>query len=105
MFDASLLAERLDSVLEALQRIPRHLANVPSAEAFAQGDEGRDRLDAICMILIAVGEAFKQIDRKTDAPACDNCGAITVRNGNCYLCYNCGSSMGCSWVESTFLLL
>ncbi len=33
---------------------------------------------------------------QTDAPACDNCGAITVRAGNCYLCYNCGSSMGCS---------
>jgi ribonucleoside-diphosphate reductase alpha chain len=33
---------------------------------------------------------------QTDAPACDNCGAITVRTGNCYLCYNCGTSMGCS---------
>jgi ribonucleoside-diphosphate reductase alpha chain len=31
-----------------------------------------------------------------DAPACDVCGAITVRNGNCYKCYNCGSSLGCS---------
>ena len=31
-----------------------------------------------------------------DAPACDNCGAITVRTGNCYLCHNCGNSMGCS---------
>ncbi len=31
-----------------------------------------------------------------DAPACDVCGAITVRNGACYRCYNCGSSMGCS---------
>ena len=31
-----------------------------------------------------------------DAPSCDNCGAITVRNGNCYLCHNCGASMGCS---------
>jgi ribonucleoside-diphosphate reductase alpha chain len=31
-----------------------------------------------------------------DAPACDNCGAITVRNGACYRCYNCGNSMGCS---------
>lgn len=31
-----------------------------------------------------------------DAPSCDRCGAITVRNGNCYLCYNCGNSMGCS---------
>ena len=31
-----------------------------------------------------------------DAPACDRCGAITVRNGNCYLCHICGNSMGCS---------
>ncbi len=31
-----------------------------------------------------------------DAPACDVCGAITVRNGNCYKCMNCGNSMGCS---------
>ncbi len=31
-----------------------------------------------------------------DAPACDQCGAITVRNGACYRCYNCGNSMGCS---------
>ena len=31
-----------------------------------------------------------------DAPTCDVCGAITVRNGNCYRCHNCGNSMGCS---------
>jgi ribonucleoside-diphosphate reductase alpha chain len=31
-----------------------------------------------------------------DAPACDVCGSITVRNGTCYKCYNCGNSMGCS---------
>ncbi len=33
---------------------------------------------------------------QSDAPTCDNCGSITVRNGNCYLCHNCGNSMGCS---------
>ena len=32
----------------------------------------------------------------TDAPACDICGSITVRNGTCYKCFNCGNSMGCS---------
>ena len=31
-----------------------------------------------------------------DAPLCDNCGHITVRNGTCYKCLNCGSSLGCS---------
>ncbi|MEM1109751.1 MAG: adenosylcobalamin-dependent ribonucleoside-diphosphate reductase [Planctomycetota bacterium] len=33
---------------------------------------------------------------QSDAPACDVCGAITVRNGSCYKCLHCGVSMGCS---------
>jgi ribonucleoside-diphosphate reductase alpha chain len=33
---------------------------------------------------------------QADAPPCDICGNITVRSGNCYLCHNCGNSMGCS---------
>jgi ribonucleoside-diphosphate reductase alpha chain len=35
-----------------------------------------------------------------DAPVCDSCGHITVRNGACYKCLNCGNSMGCSLVGS-----
>jgi len=31
-----------------------------------------------------------------DAPFCDTCGHITVRNGSCYRCLNCGNSVGCS---------
>ena len=31
-----------------------------------------------------------------DAPFCDQCGHTTVRNGTCYKCLNCGSSIGCS---------
>jgi ribonucleoside-diphosphate reductase alpha chain len=41
-----------------------------------------------------VDEQFEHF--QGDAPACDNCGAITVRNGACYKCFNCGNSMGCS---------
>ncbi|MFN5184330.1 MAG: vitamin B12-dependent ribonucleotide reductase [Planctomycetota bacterium] len=40
------------------------------------------------------GEQFSRF--QSDAPACDNCGSVTVRNGNCYLCHNCGNSLGCS---------
>jgi len=43
---------------------------------------------------VGISQQFARF--QTDAPACDNCGAITVRNGNCYLCHNCGNSMGCS---------
>ncbi|MGD9692840.1 MAG: adenosylcobalamin-dependent ribonucleoside-diphosphate reductase [Phycisphaerales bacterium] len=35
-------------------------------------------------------------DMQSDAPACEVCGEITVRNGACYKCLNCGHSMGCS---------
>jgi ribonucleoside-diphosphate reductase alpha chain len=31
-----------------------------------------------------------------DAPACADCGSITVRSGACYKCLNCGSTTGCS---------
>jgi ribonucleoside-diphosphate reductase alpha chain len=31
-----------------------------------------------------------------DAPFCDTCGHLTIRNGSCYKCLNCGNSMGCS---------
>ena len=31
-----------------------------------------------------------------DAPACPCCGHVTVRNGACYKCLNCGESLGCS---------
>ncbi len=49
-----------------------------------RSDAGVDRIDA----------QFRHF--MEDAPVCDQCGAITVRNGACYRCYNCGNSMGCS---------
>jgi ribonucleoside-diphosphate reductase alpha chain len=37
-----------------------------------------------------------QLSQIGDAPFCDICGHLTVRNGNCYKCINCGNSLGCS---------
>jgi len=34
-------------------------------------------------------------DPQSDAPPCDNCGMIMVRNGSCYKCLNCGNTSGC----------
>jgi len=49
----------------------------------------------------APGVQVERVDQQfshyqEDAPACEVCGSITVRNGNCYRCFNCGSSLGCS---------
>ena len=35
-------------------------------------------------------------DNSADAPACDTCGSIMVRNAACYKCLNCGATSGCS---------
>ncbi len=58
------------------------------------------RLEKAGVVMSAASESSQRGEQfasfQSDAPSCDNCGAITVRNGNCYLCYNCGNSMGCS---------
>lgn len=37
-----------------------------------------------------------EVRKNLDAPPCQNCGSITVRNGSCYLCRTCGNTTGCS---------
>jgi uncharacterized protein with HEPN domain len=86
MFDAVLITRQLEGVIEALERIAHRFAGINCAEDFRTSEEGRDRLDGICMVLIAVGEAFKQIDRRTKAallpryPEIDWRGVIGVRD-------------------------
>ena len=69
MYEPELLAEKLTTLLEALERIPRRFAGITVPDDFHTSDDGIDRLDAICMILIAAGEEFKNIDRKTPGQA------------------------------------
>jgi uncharacterized protein with HEPN domain len=66
MSDAQLLVERLTSILEALERIPRRFADIKTPSDFTDSEAGIDRMDAICMILIAVGEELKALDQRTD---------------------------------------
>ena len=64
--DLTLLQKRLEVVLAALQRIPRRFADIEEPRDFISSEEGFDRLDSICMILVAAGEEFKKIDRQTE---------------------------------------
>ena len=63
--EQTLLKERLETVLEALERIPRRFSSVSKPADFIKSETGKDTMDAICMVLIAAGEEFKQIDRQT----------------------------------------
>jgi ribonucleoside-diphosphate reductase alpha chain len=38
----------------------------------------------------------KLMGSTSDAPFCRSCGNITMRNGTCYMCPNCGTTTGCS---------
>jgi len=63
----------------------------------AQPIESASIADGAAMTsLTPVQAGLAGIGQNGDAPACQNCGAIMVRNGACYRCMNCGSTSGCS---------
>jgi ribonucleoside-diphosphate reductase alpha chain len=41
-------------------------------------------------------KALSEIVNLGDAPSCQFCGSLMVRNGSCYRCMECGSTSGCS---------
>jgi len=44
----------------------------------------------------SVVEGLGQVVELGDAPVCQFCGSLMVRNGSCYRCMTCGSTSGCS---------
>lgn len=70
-----------DPVAEAVAPI------VPVAEAPAAAAEKSEP---------APNDLTGTFQQQKDAPPCDTCGALMVRNGACYKCLNCGSVSGCS---------
>ena len=90
---------------DAQEILSRRSISVVVAESIVDGSDGADQLSRKSVKeTVKVGETRdtgNALDQSNahlmgDAPACDGCGSITVRNGTCYRCLNCGSSMGCS---------
>lgn len=86
MYDKTLLREKLEQIMDAVARISRRFAGIETPMDFLASDVNHDKLDAIAMLLIAVGESFKKIDKETEGlflknyPAIDWKGVIGVRN-------------------------
>lgn len=66
MFDTELVNEILSQILTAAHRVERRCKGIFEPDDFLVSDAGIDRLDAICMMLIAIGESLKNLDRVTD---------------------------------------
>jgi uncharacterized protein with HEPN domain len=66
MYDKTLLIDKLEQIYEALIRIERRFSGIGSPSDFTTTEINQDRLDAIAMLLIAVGESFKKIEKETE---------------------------------------
>ena len=65
-FDKELVIDIINNILWALDQINKRLENIETAEDFLIDDDGQTKLDSICMQLINIGEALKQIDKITN---------------------------------------
>ena len=65
MSDNEMLMEVLLQTLDAIKRIIKRFEPVESASFFTDTTDGMEKLDGICMLLIAVGESLKNIDKIT----------------------------------------
>ena len=66
MYDKGLVIDILSQVIEAVETIEERCAFATCEDDFIDTKEGQEKLDGICMKLIAVGESLKQIDHITD---------------------------------------
>lgn len=65
MYDKELALEILSRIYQATQTVLRRFEAIKSANDFTDSDIGREKLDAICMQLIAIGEGLKNLDKIT----------------------------------------
>ena len=65
-FDIEIAIANLRNIKKVLELINERRANVASADDFLHFPDGMMRLDAICMNLIAIGEATKSLDKITN---------------------------------------
>ncbi len=62
MFDKNLVLSILMQIDEALGKIVSRAKRIRSADNFTGTPAGMEKLDAICMLFMAIGKALKNID-------------------------------------------
>ena len=66
MYDKQVVLDILNQIHEAIQRIIRRSEPIVKVEDFTNSPDGEDKLDGICMLIIAIGESLKNIDKITN---------------------------------------
>src|SRR6266700_2777013 len=68
----------------------------PPQGGLADSHEPRANSHPVDRGLYHAADALKDLVDMGDAPSCQVCGSIMMRNGSCYRCGSCGSTSGCS---------
>ena len=66
MFDKELIQSILRKIQKALETILQRAETIHTSNDFLTTPSGVERLESICMLLIAIGESVKQIDKLTN---------------------------------------
>ena len=61
-----MILETLDKIDTAITRLQERTKQIHSADDFLSSQVGVEKLDAACMVIIALGEAVKTLDKLSD---------------------------------------
>jgi uncharacterized protein with HEPN domain len=65
MYDKELVCDILYQILDAIQKVSKRFEHIKIVSDFTNSPAGMEKLDSICMLLIAIGESLKNIDKVT----------------------------------------
>lgn len=86
MYDEELLYYSLQRIAAAIERIINNSKFIDNSEYYLLSPAGMERLESTCMLLLAVGEGIKGIDKMTNKqllpnyPEVDWKGAMGIRD-------------------------
>ena len=66
MYDKELVLDILRQIENSINIVLKRFSVINDPSDFVEDEEGLEKLDSICMQLIAIGEALKQIDKITE---------------------------------------
>lgn len=66
MYDRLLVIEILHQIDDAIDTILKRFEPIKSVSDFTDTPYGKEKLDSICMLFIAIGESLKNIDKITE---------------------------------------
>ncbi len=72
MYDKELVLEILKQIENSINIVLKRFSAINKPDDFVNTEEGLEKLDSICMQLIAIGESLKQIDKITERKLLSN---------------------------------